>query len=72
MRQEVKDDFEVITDCFMGYDGAVSYTRLMALITKLDKAYIGGDEKAGQILIVLRQFANLVRVAAGQDKIRED
>ena len=55
----------------MGYDGAISFTHLRALVERLDKEATAGNEEADKVCIIIHQFSNLVRMAAGKDSLRE-
>lgn len=71
MRQSTQDDFELILDCFAGYDSGISFVDFRAFIEDVAKQADKGNESADKILIMMFQFANLIRISCGKDKIRE-
>lgn len=62
-RMIVKDSMDNILDCFGGADGGISFIKLKIMLTDIEKKHLEGDQCAGEILIVLHRFSNLIDVA---------
>ena len=71
MRKEHQDDFNLILDCFSGEDGGAAFTRFRWFVEDIANRADSGDEKAEQIMIVMRQFSNMIRVSLGKDSLRD-
>jgi len=71
MRQATQDDFEIILDCFAGYDGGVSFAQFRSFMNEIAEQVDAGNESADKLLIIMFQFANMIRISIGKDKIRE-
>ncbi len=59
----LKKELDYITDCFSGIDGGVVFLKLRFLLEEMDKRAKKGDSSAKEILAIVKNFSNLIKVA---------
>ena len=54
---------DYITDCINGADGGVAFINLQSMLANLIAQAEAGDKNAEQALVVVRQFATLIKIS---------
>ena len=63
MKAKTKADLRLILDTMTGADGGGSFVALRWLIEMMDKRASEGDAAAAEVIVIVRRFAGLIRVA---------
>jgi hypothetical protein len=62
MRPHIQAEFDLIIDTITCADGGLNFMRLRNFLDEFDRRAASGDKDAEGVILIMRRFANIVKL----------